>query len=275
MIRFFVNSILFILVASYPNESRVLKENINVLTLYKDRYTTARRTSPVPQINCIGGTARSNSHKVEIVQCTNMGFDGTDYNWKCDSQLPDTLKLGKLRVGCEGYDYKGDPFVLAGSCSLDYELDYTDKFYEPKTIPTQTVIETIKTYESVSQSPSVRVETIHHAGAKPVIIEQHGHVESDIGTFFVLILLVFLFIFMCAITHESSSSTTRSTSTVIRTTPTVITTPVIVRESPAVVVRESYPSNTVIQRTVYTDSTPSKDSKNMHTSTSYGTSNDR
>jgi len=248
-------SILFILVASSypPNGSRILKREINVLTLHKGQYTTGRRSSPVPQLNCIGGSARSNSNKVEIVQCTNMGFDGENYNWKCESQLPDTLKLGKVEVTCEGFDYKGDPYVLVGSCGLEYELNYTDKYYEPKTtIPKTTV-----------------TETIHHVNSKPIFIEKHVHTDTESGfvVMVIIIIMVIFFVCTCAILNNNKP-------TMIRTTPNVI-----LHETPTVVIRESYssyPSTTVTQRTVHTESsTPSDNSKKMHTSTSYGKSNDR
>ena len=30
-----------------------------------------------------------------------------------------------VQVGCEGYDYPDDPYVLAGSCGLEYTIDRT------------------------------------------------------------------------------------------------------------------------------------------------------
>ena len=40
--------------------------------------TTGRRAAPVPQLKCVGGTARG-KYEPEVVQCYNRGFDGTDY----------------------------------------------------------------------------------------------------------------------------------------------------------------------------------------------------
>ncbi len=108
--------------------NKVLLKNVNALTLHQGQYTTGRRSSPVPQIECVGGSAASESHKVKIVQCTNTGFDGKDYNWKCDTILPKSLKLGKLTVNCEGYDYPNDPYVLVGSCGLQYDLEYNKDY---------------------------------------------------------------------------------------------------------------------------------------------------
>ena len=107
--------------------NKVLLGNVNVLTLNKDQQTSYRRTSPISQLNCIGGEARSHSHKVETVQCKNTGFNGKDYSWECKADLPTNLKLGKLSVSCEGYDYPDDPYVLVGSCGLKYNLEYNQQ----------------------------------------------------------------------------------------------------------------------------------------------------
>ncbi len=110
-------------------EDAILLRDIQVITLEKGHFTKGRRNSPIPQLKCIGGTARSQSHKVKNVQCINKGFDGNDVNWQCDTKLDNKLKFGKLSVNCEGYNYPDDPYVLVDSCGLKYELDYTDEYY--------------------------------------------------------------------------------------------------------------------------------------------------
>ena len=39
--------------------------------------------------------------------------------------MPTEFKFGKIQVGCEGYDYPDDPYILAGSCGLEYTIDLT------------------------------------------------------------------------------------------------------------------------------------------------------
>lgn len=56
----------------------VLLQHVQVLTLYKGRYTTARRSSPVPQLQCVGGSAGCHAFVPEVVQCQNKGWDGMD-----------------------------------------------------------------------------------------------------------------------------------------------------------------------------------------------------
>jgi len=34
-------------------------------------------------------------------------------------------RFGNVEVICEGYDYPDDPYILKGSCGLEYTLDYT------------------------------------------------------------------------------------------------------------------------------------------------------
>ena len=55
----------------------------NVQTLYRGRYTTARRSSPVPQLKCVGGSAGCHTFVPDVVQCQNRGWDGVDVQVRC------------------------------------------------------------------------------------------------------------------------------------------------------------------------------------------------
>eukprot|EP01133_Synstelium_polycarpum_P007566 gene7566-8852_t len=108
-------------------DKSVLLKDVEVLTLYAGKMTTGSRSDPMPQITCVGGSARSEKELYpKIVQCHNMGSDGTDVQWKCESSLDSTVTFGKLDVSCEGYTYPEDPWILKGSCGLSYELEYTN-----------------------------------------------------------------------------------------------------------------------------------------------------
>lgn len=61
-----------------PTAGSVLLRDVQVLTLYRDRQTTARRSSPVPQLQCVGGSAGCRAFVPEVVQCQNKGWDGVD-----------------------------------------------------------------------------------------------------------------------------------------------------------------------------------------------------
>jgi len=137
-------TILFFVYLTLANDifSSILLKDIKSLTLRKNHFTSGRRSNGVPQLNCIGGTAISQCDKVDMVQCYNMGFDGKDYTWKCESILDDKLKLGKTEVSCEGYQYPDDPYVLVGSCGVEFYLEYTDKYYQQQTHRSNIIIDT-------------------------------------------------------------------------------------------------------------------------------------
>ncbi|TFK20293.1 DUF1183-domain-containing protein [Coprinopsis marcescibilis] len=100
--------------------SRVQLAGIRALTFYKDALTAARRTDALPQLSCVGAACRL--YQPEVVRCTNIGGEGTDIDWKCEADLPEALRFGKVDVSCEGWARPGDPYVLKGSCALTYRL---------------------------------------------------------------------------------------------------------------------------------------------------------
>ena len=70
------------------------------------------------QLTCVGGSASHRQSEVSTVQCYNQGFNGRDYDWRCESQLDKSLKISEFVVSCEGYNNPDDPYVLVGSCGL-------------------------------------------------------------------------------------------------------------------------------------------------------------
>lgn len=62
------------------------------------------------------------------MRCTNAGaeYAPEDVQWTCQASLPSEFKLGSTEVVCEGYDSPEDPFVLKGSCGVEYRLVLTD-----------------------------------------------------------------------------------------------------------------------------------------------------
>lgn len=105
-------------------KERVKLKDVQTLTLHADSMTTSRRSPPVRQLTCVGGYC--NRAKVRTAQCYNRGFDGQDVQWECKAEMPRNYKFGKLEVTCEGYDYPEDDYILAGSCGLEYTVDYVD-----------------------------------------------------------------------------------------------------------------------------------------------------
>ena len=56
---------------------KVKLKDVQVLTLKDGKMTTGRRSSPVQQLNCVGGSAKGN-FRPQVVQCINKGWDGQD-----------------------------------------------------------------------------------------------------------------------------------------------------------------------------------------------------
>lgn len=100
--------------------SRVELAKISALTFYKDALTAARRTDAWPQLKCIGSACKL--YQPEVVRCVNLGGSGTDVDWKCEADLPESLRFGRVEVNCEGWSHPGDKYVLKGSCALEYRL---------------------------------------------------------------------------------------------------------------------------------------------------------
>lgn len=108
---------------------RVLLRDVSVLTLHKGRMTSGRRSSPVQQLECVGGTAKG-YFTPTVVQCYNRGWDGNDIQWECKADMDNAFRFGEVEVTCEGYDYPDDPYILKGSCGLEFTLDLTEEGYQ-------------------------------------------------------------------------------------------------------------------------------------------------
>lgn len=63
------------------------------------------------------------------MRCKNAGsgFGDEDIQWTCTANIPEEFNLGSTDVICEGYDGPDDPYVLKGSCGVEYRLLLTDK----------------------------------------------------------------------------------------------------------------------------------------------------
>lgn len=107
---------------------KVKLSKIQSLTLRKGLQTSHRRVSAVPQLKCVGGSARGH-YEVDVMRCKNSGADYDEENiqWTCTASLPEEFKLGSTDVICEGYDYPEDPYILKGSCGVEYRLVLTEK----------------------------------------------------------------------------------------------------------------------------------------------------
>jgi hypothetical protein len=108
------------------SKDAVLLSNVRSLTLQDGRKTTARRVSAIPQLTCVGGNAKG-LYNVDVMRCKNSGseYDPEDIQWTCQANLPPEFKLGSTEVVCEGFDSSADPYVLKGSCGVEYRMILT------------------------------------------------------------------------------------------------------------------------------------------------------
>jgi len=105
--------------ADAVHEKVPIKE-VTSLLLHRGKMTTGRRSAPVPQINCLSNC----NHSPDTIYCRNVGFDGEDVVWECKSD-PDGSAFRDLNVQCEGYDYPDDPYILKGSCGIEFSMTTT------------------------------------------------------------------------------------------------------------------------------------------------------
>ncbi|OTB07207.1 hypothetical protein M426DRAFT_318238 [Hypoxylon sp. CI-4A] len=114
--------------ASKPSNA-ILLSDVQTLTLRGSGAKTAhRRVSAIPQLKCVSSPSVCRLHEIDVMRCTNQGagYDVEDVQWSCTAPLPPELKLGSTDVICEGYSGPDDPYVLKGSCGVEYRLVLTE-----------------------------------------------------------------------------------------------------------------------------------------------------
>ncbi|KAI1777742.1 hypothetical protein F4818DRAFT_324421 [Hypoxylon cercidicola] len=110
-------------------KNAILLSDVQSLTLRGGGAETAHRRVPaVPQLRCVSAPAVCALHAVDVMRCANQGggYDAEDVQWSCAASLPPELKLGATDVACEGYSSPDDPYVLRGSCGVEYRLVLTE-----------------------------------------------------------------------------------------------------------------------------------------------------
>ncbi|KAM0324383.1 hypothetical protein ACHAQA_008164 [Verticillium albo-atrum] len=116
--------------ATKPPKNAILLSQVKTLTLRGDgAKTTHRRLPAVPQLKCLSAPKLCALHPIDVLRCTNQGsgYDDEDIQWSCSANLPVDLKLGSTDVMCEGYSSSDDPYILKGSCGVEYRVILTDE----------------------------------------------------------------------------------------------------------------------------------------------------
>ncbi|EDO48173.1 predicted protein, partial [Nematostella vectensis] len=94
---------------------KIKLKDVQVLTLKANQMTNGRRSAPVPQLKCVGGSAGCSAFRPQVVQCYNRGSDGYDVQWECKADMESQYRFGEIAVSCEGYSHPDDPYILKGS----------------------------------------------------------------------------------------------------------------------------------------------------------------
>ncbi|KAL5605998.1 hypothetical protein BROUX41_006209 [Berkeleyomyces rouxiae] len=113
--------------AARKPSNAILLSDVSTLTLHGGRKTTARRVAPIPQLRCVSPRALCDIHPISVMRCTNEGasYAAEDVEWACTAALPETLQLASTDVICEGFMSADDPYVLRGSCGVEYRVELT------------------------------------------------------------------------------------------------------------------------------------------------------
>ncbi|KAI1854519.1 hypothetical protein JX265_007613 [Neoarthrinium moseri] len=114
--------------AAQPKNA-ILLSQVQSLTLRAGQATSHRRVAAAPQLKCVSAGPVCALHAVDTMRCVNQGagYAAEDIQWSCTASLPPELKLGATDVVCEGYASPDDPYVLKGSCGVEYRLILTDE----------------------------------------------------------------------------------------------------------------------------------------------------
>lgn len=198
MIRNIALLTLIAIVSGQFNYQKLYLPSVQYLNFHKGEQTAFRRTSPVAQLKCYPSPGLTEANCQEfgpsVVNCRNIGLGGDgQINWRCEADMGDHFKFGKISVGCEGYSDANDPYVLSGSCGLEYILELTSKgkewMHKPKVQPKPHVH---KPYRPVQPRRPIQ----RH---RPIGYE-HNMESSFLG--FLFLVVSCLLIFYCAVATE-------------------------------------------------------------------------
>ncbi|KAI1021281.1 hypothetical protein LB505_000001 [Fusarium chuoi] len=115
--------------AARPKDAIKLSDVRSLTLRGNGAMTNHRRVGAIPQLRCVSKKALCELYDVDVMRCTNegSGWGDEDIQWSCTASLPEELKLVTTDVICEGYNSPDDPYVLKGSCGVEYRVALTRK----------------------------------------------------------------------------------------------------------------------------------------------------
>lgn len=145
------------------HHKRILFSTLDFIEFEEDETTTFRRINPRYQLNCLGEYC--DQYGFERVECKKKKNLNTQQqqqeklyqssHWDCVAYFTDLdgleekvlLMDDQFQLDCEGWRHDEDPYILQGSCALDYT------FSSAKTLQNQTTI--LKTQDLRNDQKSV------------------------------------------------------------------------------------------------------------------------
>ncbi|UZP43931.1 hypothetical protein NXS19_011743 [Fusarium pseudograminearum] len=113
--------------AARPKDAIKLSDVKSLTLRGNGAMTNHRRVGAIPQLRCVSKKALCEIYDMDVMRCTNdgAGWGDEDVQWSCTASLPEELKLTTTDVICEGYNSPDDPYVLKGSCGVEYRVALT------------------------------------------------------------------------------------------------------------------------------------------------------
>lgn len=162
----------------------VLMSSVDSLLLRRGELTTGRRSTPVPQMTCISGPRQCAPANLPTqVMCETVGGRTNDPIWKCTATLPEGMRLGTTDISCEGFRYPEDPYILRGSCGLEYTLEGTPAAADAQGTTTTTTTTQTNTYADAQR---------FWADSEWYQQYQREAVEDIVGMILVILVLILL-----------------------------------------------------------------------------------
>lgn len=118
--------------------NRILFSTVKSLQFSATQLATTRRGKRKPELKCTSGSASGfwwhPDWYPRVAKCVRYGSGDGGSNgaeWSCSAKLHKFLSLGETRVLCERYG-EDARYILADSCRLEYELNFTK--FTPKPV---------------------------------------------------------------------------------------------------------------------------------------------
>jgi hypothetical protein len=141
-----------------------------------------------------------------------MGTDGVDVQWRCEAELDSDVVFDAVHVSCEGFRDSNDPWVLEGSCGLEYKLKFTNKYHDK--VRNEAGRERQEAERRRAQEAERRRAQSGYTGTHPSesTTSVHGEDNSSFKWFFMLCAVVLLIVFCTKQTNRNRAASYASAS---------------------------------------------------------------